>query len=188
MDLLEGAGDAVPAQAGGGMDAFADMAPAGGAGGAGGGMGGMDIPGPGAMGAALPSGASEVVREWEKEMDAKIQKKSDEELAIKKQRREQGLKDLEGFHAERKATMAKKKSTNRADEKNWIKLRDDALKSGSNPWERVVSLIDEAKKTAAASEGSKKGDKESATDSVPQADTSRFKSLLISLKSNPVAA
>lgn len=172
-DLLGGdapapvAMDPSPAADAGAMDAFASMAPA--------------APAmPMAMGGA-PEPVNTAVKEWEAEMEKRLEEKAKVELDAKKVKRDAATKELNAFFDERKAGIAKTKTTNRADEKQFLKARDEALKAGANPWERVVSLIETSGPVVPKA---KEGDDEAKV-FVPT-DTTRFKQLLINLKGNPV--
>lgn len=167
MDDLLGGGDApaappAAATAAGDMDAFASMAP------------GAPVGGSAAADYAPPA-ENKAVKEWEAEMEQRLEAKAKTELEEKKKKRDAATKELNEFFAQRKAEVAKAKTKNRADEKDWIKMRDDALKTGANPWERVVTLIGQEDSVV------KKND-----DRPQPSDTTRFKQLLINLKGNPM--
>merc|ERR1712129_340112 len=87
----------------------------------------------------------------------------------KQQTRESAANELAKFSQERKAEMTKRVEVNRAQEKEMEAGRLAAMKPDANPWERVVDLIDTSARTADEAR-----------------DTSRMRSLLIQLKSNPV--
>ena len=88
----------------------------------------------------------------------------------KKSKKKTATEELAKWHEDRDASTKKRIATNRADQKASEASISEALKPGANPWERVVELID----TNAQ-----------ATDDCR--DTSRMRSLLIQLKSNPIA-
>lgn len=168
MDDLLGGGDAPAptppaAGAGGDMDAFASMAPA------------SAAPVAAAADYAPPS-ENKAVKEWESEMEQRLEAKSRVELEEKKTKRDAATKELNEFFVGYKADIAKAKTKNRADEKDWIKLRDDALKTGANPWERVVTLIGQEDTVV----------KKNGEDGPQPQDTTRFKQLLVNLKGNPM--
>lgn len=168
MDDLLGGDAPAPAAAApaGDMDAFAAMAPAAPVAPMGGSAAAADY---------APPAENKAVKEWEAEMERRLEAKAKVELEEKKKKREAATKELNEFFATRKAEVAKAKTKNRADEKDWIKMRDDALKTGANPWERVVTLIAQEDTVV------KKNDEG------PQpSDTTRFKQLLINLKGNPM--
>lgn len=75
-------------------------------------------------------------------------------------------KELAEFYKERKGEIVNRKSANRQEEKEWLAIQDSA-DEGKNRWERVLSMCTDPK-----------------ADSGP--DTSRFKSLLIHLKADPI--
>ncbi|CAD7942763.1 unnamed protein product [Amoebophrya sp. A120] len=114
------------------------------------------------------------LKEWEADQDAKNQKKAQQELETKKKRREEAKADLAKWYADRKTALEKKKAANRHEEKEWLAIQN-ASGAGKNPWERVLSMISD---NAAATKA------DSAVP--PLQDTSRFKQVLIQLKSNPV--
>jgi len=144
------------------MDAFASMAPA---------------PAEPAAAAAdyAPPAENKAVKEWEAEMEQRLEAKARVELEEKKKKRDAATKELNEFFAGYKSDITKAKTKNRADEKDWIKMRDDALKTGANPWERVVTLIGQEDTVVKKSE-----------EGPVVADTTRFKQLLVNLKGNPM--
>lgn len=107
-------------------------------------------------------------------MDREIEKKAAQELEDKKKKRAEAQKEMQQFYAERKSTIEKRKQTNRKEEADMQKLLQSSGDTGGNPWEKVCAMIDT--KTVAV-----KGEENSAN-----ADTSRFKSLLIGLKTETV--
>merc|ERR1719158_445464 len=90
----------------------------------------------------------------------------------KKERRAKAKADIDEWYAERKANNDKKAKANREEEETLEKARAEAMRPGANPWERIVDLID-TNAQANIAEGVK--------------DTSRMRTLLISLKNNPPA-
>merc|ERR1719388_440017 len=88
----------------------------------------------------------------------------------KKGRREKAKEDIAAWYEERKTNNAKKAKTNREEEATLEAARAEAMKPGANPWERIVDLIDT---NAQAGDSFR--------------DTSRMRTLLISLKNNPPA-
>jgi len=108
-------------------------------------------------------------------MEQRLEAKARVELEEKKKKRDDATKELNEFFAGYKSDITKAKTKNRADEKDWIKMRDDALKTGANPWERVVTLIGQEDTVVKKSE-----------EGPVAADTTRFKQLLVNLKGNPM--
>lgn len=112
------------------------------------------------------------LREWEDKHEEHLEEKMRKEEADKKEKRAQGAADLAAWYEERKANLEKRKASNRMEEEAVVQARADAMKPGANPWERIVDLIDTNAQPGAAD----------------IRDTTRMRSLLISLKSNPPAA
>eukprot|EP00933_Yihiella_yeosuensis_P064555 TRINITY_DN67984_c0_g1_i1.p1 TRINITY_DN67984_c0_g1~~TRINITY_DN67984_c0_g1_i1.p1 ORF type:complete len:189 (-),score=81.02 TRINITY_DN67984_c0_g1_i1:131-697(-) len=110
------------------------------------------------------------LREWEDKHEAKLEEIARTEAAKKEERRKAAADALKKYHEDTDGETKKRQSTNRSNEATAEKLRADSQKTGANPWERVVDLIDTNAKTADEA-----------------GDTSRMRSLLIHLKSNPVA-
>eukprot|EP00392_Amoebophrya_sp_AT5.2_P004942 g4951.t1 len=141
-----------------GMDAFSGMAPAGP-------IGGLS---PDSM-----SGNNAALKEWETQLEEKNQKKAAAELQAKKKKREEAKIALQKWYSDRKTALQKTMTSNRREEKEWLAIQNSSGE-GKNPWEKVLSMI---------SEGGDPGK----TEAAPLQDVSRFKQLLIQLKSNPVA-
>merc|ERR1719416_101286 len=109
------------------------------------------------------------LREWETKHEEELEELSRKEASVKGQIRETAAGELAKWYQDRTAERTKRVEVNRASEKEMEAGRLAAMKPDANPWERVVDLIDTNSRTA-----------DEAT------DTSRMKSLLIQLKSNPV--
>merc|ERR1719401_1182939 len=124
---------------------------------------------PGLMSKPVPEVTK--LREWEDQHEKELEDIARKEEADRKDRRMKASDELTKWYDERTSDISKKKNTNRADESTAQKAREDAEKTGANPWGRVVDLIDTSARTADESR-----------------DTSRMRALLIQLKSNPVVA
>mmetsp|Transcript_57064 Transcript_57064/g.92438 ORF Transcript_57064/g.92438 Transcript_57064/m.92438 type:complete len:183 (-) Transcript_57064:56-604(-) len=124
----------------------------------------------GSMGGKIPE--QNALREWEDKHEKELEDMSRKEVAKKEERRKVAAEALAKWKQEQAETASKRQATNRSNEASTEKSRLDAMKPGANPWERVVELID----TSAPN----------TTDE--SRDTSRMRSLLIQLKSNPVIA
>mmetsp|Transcript_41732 Transcript_41732/g.63071 ORF Transcript_41732/g.63071 Transcript_41732/m.63071 type:complete len:223 (-) Transcript_41732:120-788(-) len=122
----------------------------------------------GGGGMAAPKEVSKL-REWEENHERELEGASRKEQSEKSERREAAAAELKTWYDERSNNNSKRKETNRKDEKASEAARADAMAPGANPWERVVDLIDTNAKTADVAR-----------------DTSRMRSLLIQLKSNPI--
>merc|ERR1719277_1572221 len=121
------------------------------------------------VGAPAPIPEVTKLREWERAHEEELEEKGRNEEAAKRQTREAAAEELAKWHQDRKADMAKRVEVNRAAEQEMEAGRLAALKPEANPWERVADLIDTSARTADESR-----------------DTSRMRSLLIQLKSDPV--
>merc|ERR1711918_28210 len=93
--------------------------------------------------------------------------KSQAEDAEKKSRREAAYAEITKWKEEREMNITKKRSSNRSEEEA-MGASTAKTPQSSNPWERVVDLIDT---NARSSDDSR--------------DTSRMRALLIHLKSSP---
>merc|ERR1719468_1449981 len=109
------------------------------------------------------------LREWENKHEEELEEKSRNEEAAKKETRQTASDWLAKWYADRQGDQTKRAEVNRVQEKEIEAGRLAAMKPGANPWERVVELIDTNSRTADESR-----------------DTTRMRSLLIQLKSNPV--
>jgi hypothetical protein len=109
------------------------------------------------------------LREWEDKHERELEEMAKNESDRKKAQRTSASEELAKFYEERTATMTKRIEVNRTQETEMEAARMEAMKPGANPWERVVELIDLNTRTADES-----------------SDTSRMRSLLIQLKSDPV--
>lgn len=109
------------------------------------------------------------LREWEENHEKELEEMARKEAQEKEQRRGNATSELQKWNEERLDSRKKRMDTNRKDEETSEKARGEAMKPGANPWERVCDLIDT---NAKAAEDSR--------------DTSRLRSLLIQLKTNPV--
>mmetsp|Transcript_96927 Transcript_96927/g.134603 ORF Transcript_96927/g.134603 Transcript_96927/m.134603 type:complete len:171 (+) Transcript_96927:3-515(+) len=109
------------------------------------------------------------LREWEEKHEKDLEEMARKEAQEKEQRRGNATTELQKWNEERVATRKTRMASNRTNEETSEKAREEALKPGANPWERVCELIDT---NAKAAEDSR--------------DTSRLRSLLIQLKTNPV--
>ncbi|CAE7910264.1 Wdr35 [Symbiodinium sp. KB8] len=108
------------------------------------------------------------LREWEEKHEKDLEEMARKEAQEKEQRRGNATAELQKWNEERVATRKTRMASNRSNEETSEKAREEALKPGANPWERVCELIDT---NAKAAEDSR--------------DTSRLRSLLIQLKTNP---
>merc|ERR1712196_275023 len=99
-----------------------------------------------------------------------LEDKSRAEETEKKEKRKKASDEVSAWYTEQKTNFGKRQSQNRTDEKATEQARLDAAKPGANPWERIVDLIDT---------NARAGD--------DQRDIGRMRSMLISLKSSPVA-
>mmetsp|Transcript_31694 Transcript_31694/g.94166 ORF Transcript_31694/g.94166 Transcript_31694/m.94166 type:complete len:173 (+) Transcript_31694:225-743(+) len=111
------------------------------------------------------------LREWEVKHQQDLEESANKEEAAKKTKKATAAEELKKWQEDRKAADQKRIAANRADQKSSEASIKEALKPGANPWERVVGLID--------------------TNARPNddvRDTSRMRSLLIQLKSNPITA
>eukprot|EP00928_Gymnodinium_smaydae_P060011 TRINITY_DN4354_c0_g1_i2.p2 TRINITY_DN4354_c0_g1~~TRINITY_DN4354_c0_g1_i2.p2 ORF type:complete len:210 (+),score=76.25 TRINITY_DN4354_c0_g1_i2:84-713(+) len=139
---------------------------------------GMPMQDPGSMGASPAVGGGVVggipemskLREWEDKHEKELEEMSRKEEAAKKERRAKAAEELKKWYDERKQNITKRIATNKAEQATVEQSRDDAAKGGSNPWARVVDLIDTNARSADECR-----------------DTSRMRSLMIHLKSNPIA-
>merc|ERR1712204_130963 len=120
----------------------------------------------------MGGGIAEVtkLREWEAKHEEELEETARKEAGAKQQTRESAANELAKFYQDRKAEMTKRVEVNRAQEKELEAGRLAAMKPEANPWERVVDLIDTSARTADEA-----------------GDTSRMRSLLIQLKSSPLA-
>jgi len=148
-----------------------------------GGMGGMGGEDP-FSGVPVPSGDSfgamsqgvgmipemTALREWEEKHERELEEIMRKEETDKKERRAKATQDIAALYEERKTNNAKKAKANREEEATLEAARAEAMKPGANPWERIVDLIDT---NAQAGDSCK--------------DTSRMRTLLISLKNSPPA-
>merc|ERR1719343_299457 len=111
------------------------------------------------------------LREWEAKHEEELEETARKEEAAKRQTREKAAAELAKWSQDRQADISKRLEVNRAQEQELEAGRLAALKPEANPWERVVDLIDTNSRTADESR-----------------DTSRMRSLLIQLKSDPILA
>merc|ERR1740120_608815 len=128
---------------------------------------GMPVSNSGMAGAGIPEMTK--LREWEQKHEEELEEIARKEEAAKRQTRESAAAELAKWYQEQKAATSKRVEVNRDQEKEMEAGRLAAMKPDANPWERVVDLIDTNSRTADESR-----------------DTSRMRSLLIQLKSNPV--
>merc|ERR1719428_2099726 len=110
------------------------------------------------------------LREWEEKHERELEEIMRKEEMDKKGRREKAKEDIAAWYEERKTNNAKKAKSNREEEATLEAARAEQMKPGANPWERIVDLID-TNAQANVADGVK--------------DTSRMRTLLISLKNNP---
>eukprot|EP00930_Biecheleria_cincta_P056991 TRINITY_DN42_c1_g1_i1.p1 TRINITY_DN42_c1_g1~~TRINITY_DN42_c1_g1_i1.p1 ORF type:complete len:177 (+),score=45.62 TRINITY_DN42_c1_g1_i1:93-623(+) len=120
-------------------------------------------------GGSVPEMNASALREWEDKHEKELEEMARKEAAEKESRRSGAAGELSKWKNDRTETAQKRMATNRTNEKAAEQAKADALKPGANPWERVVALIDTSAKTVEDSR-----------------DTSRMRTLLIQLKSNPV--
>eukprot|EP00929_Paragymnodinium_shiwhaense_P061030 TRINITY_DN30469_c0_g1_i1.p2 TRINITY_DN30469_c0_g1~~TRINITY_DN30469_c0_g1_i1.p2 ORF type:complete len:167 (+),score=59.05 TRINITY_DN30469_c0_g1_i1:111-611(+) len=120
----------------------------------------------GGGGRAIPE--VNALREWEDKHEQALEEVARKESKDKEARRQEAAAQLQKFYAERTETASKKKASNRSEEETAAKNKASAP-VGNNPWERVAELIDTNART-----------------SDDGRDTSRMRTLLIQLKSNPV--
>mmetsp|Transcript_65346 Transcript_65346/g.181721 ORF Transcript_65346/g.181721 Transcript_65346/m.181721 type:complete len:186 (+) Transcript_65346:76-633(+) len=138
---------------------------------------GMPMQDTSSMGVPAANGARAIpelnaLREWEDKHEQKLEEFSRQESKDKEAKRAEATSQLQKYYADRQDTIAKKKASNRAEEEVMEKSRQDqAPASGANPWERVAELIDA---NARAGDNTR--------------DTSRMRSLLIQLKTNPIVS
>eukprot|EP00746_Dinoflagellata_sp_MGD_P085723 gnl/MRDRNA2_/MRDRNA2_33918_c0_seq1.p2 gnl/MRDRNA2_/MRDRNA2_33918_c0~~gnl/MRDRNA2_/MRDRNA2_33918_c0_seq1.p2 ORF type:complete len:214 (-),score=68.72 gnl/MRDRNA2_/MRDRNA2_33918_c0_seq1:252-893(-) len=111
------------------------------------------------------------LREWEEKHERELEEIMRKEESDKKQRREKAKEDIAAWYDERKTNNTKKAKSNREEEATLEAARAEAMKPGANPWERIVDLIDT---NAQAGDSFR--------------DTSRMRTLLISLKNSPPVA
>merc|ERR1719265_803088 len=152
----------------------------------GGGMGAMGAPMAGGgdpfSGCPVPSADSgsfggvtipemTALRDWEEKHERELEDKMRAEEVEKKEKRTKAEAEVKQYYEERKTNITKKMQSNRQEEETLEKARADSMKPGANPWERIVDLIDT---------NAQAGD--------TFRDTSRMRSLLISLKSAPPVA
>eukprot|EP00928_Gymnodinium_smaydae_P060012 TRINITY_DN4354_c0_g2_i1.p2 TRINITY_DN4354_c0_g2~~TRINITY_DN4354_c0_g2_i1.p2 ORF type:complete len:217 (+),score=74.78 TRINITY_DN4354_c0_g2_i1:52-702(+) len=130
-------------------------------------MGGSPAVGGGAIG-GIPE--MNKLREWEDKHEKELEEMSRKEEAAKKERRAKAAEELKKWYDERAQNITKRIAANKAEQATVEQSRDEAAKGGSNSWARVVDLIDTNARSADECR-----------------DTSRMRSLLIQLKSNPVA-
>merc|ERR1719270_670177 len=109
------------------------------------------------------------LREWETKHEEDLEETARKEETAKKETRQKATDELAKWYQERQGELSKRLELNRAEEREMEAGRLAALKPEANPWERVVDLIDTNSRTADEAR-----------------DTSRMRSLLIQLKSNPV--
>merc|ERR1711957_387487 len=116
----------------------------------------------------VPDTDSSALREWEAKHAQQLEEIAAKEAADKRARREKAAEELAKFSEDRNAQTVKRVTVNRASEKELEESRSAALQPGANAWVMVASLIDTNARTADES-----------------SDTSRMRSLLIQLKTNP---
>merc|ERR1719422_1503982 len=109
------------------------------------------------------------LREWETQHEEALEESARKEELAKRDTRQKASDELAKWYQDRTAELSKRLEVNRAQEQEMEAGRLAALKPEANPWERVVDLIDTNSRTADEAR-----------------DTSRMRSLLIQLKSNPV--
>mmetsp|Transcript_5292 Transcript_5292/g.7395 ORF Transcript_5292/g.7395 Transcript_5292/m.7395 type:complete len:118 (-) Transcript_5292:73-426(-) len=107
------------------------------------------------------------LREWEQKHEKDLEDLSRKETQEKQDARSTAISALQTWCKERNESITKRKAQNRADEAT---MAPADKSSATNPWERVVELIDT---NARVSDDSR--------------DTSRMRALLIQLKSAPVS-
>jgi hypothetical protein len=106
----------------------------------------------------------EKIKKWRENQKKQIAEKDAAEEKKKEELREQAKKELEQWHAQRKAQLEQRKKQNREREKE-ISLECAPTPDGASPWEKIAKMVDGGSKTA-------KGTK----------DTSRMKSLILECK------
>lgn len=109
------------------------------------------------------------LREWEDKHERELEEVVRKEETDKKERRKGASEELQKWYDERSGNIQKRHGSNRKEEEATEQSRADAQKPGANAWERVVDMIDTSARAADESR-----------------DTSRMRTLLIQLKSNPV--
>eukprot|EP00403_Amphidinium_massartii_P011655 CAMPEP_0178413684 /NCGR_PEP_ID=MMETSP0689_2-20121128/22654_1 /TAXON_ID=160604 /ORGANISM="Amphidinium massartii, Strain CS-259" /LENGTH=139 /DNA_ID=CAMNT_0020034963 /DNA_START=84 /DNA_END=503 /DNA_ORIENTATION=- len=122
------------------------------------------MPAGGGAQAAFTMPESNKLREWEDAHSRELEEGAMSEAKKKEETRQAAMDALKQWNADRQANISKRSASNRSEEK----LKEPTMTEKSNPWESVVDLIDVA-----------------ARDKDDGADTSRMRSLLIQLKSNP---
>uniref|UniRef100_A0A7S0ZRM3 Clathrin light chain n=1 Tax=Noctiluca scintillans TaxID=2966 RepID=A0A7S0ZRM3_NOCSC len=108
------------------------------------------------------------LREWEIQHEQDLEESAQKECRDKEERRQSAAEALNIFQQERVEGNVKRRSMNRADEETAQKTKEAIVRE--NPWERVADLIDSSARPVDAEAH----------------DTSRMRSLLIQLKSDPV--
>merc|ERR1740123_2419411 len=111
------------------------------------------------------------LREWETKHEEDLENIARKEETAKREARQAAADDLTKWSQDKQAEISKRLEVNRAHEQEFEAGRLAAMKPGANPWELVHDLIDTSSRTADESR-----------------DTSRMRSLLIQLKSDPVMA
>merc|ERR1719410_3245475 len=111
------------------------------------------------------------LREWEMKHEEDLENIARKEETAKKEVRQAAADELTKWSHDKQAEISKRLQVNRAHEQETEAGRIAAMKPGANPWELVHDLIDTSSRTADESR-----------------DTSRMRSLLIQLKSDPVMA
>lgn len=110
----------------------------------------------------------ESVKKWREEKAALLEKMDEEERVAIEEWREQAKKELNDWYDRRDEQLGKTKSTNRADEEEFVSDRDDTSKPG-HEWEKVCKACD----------FNPKGTKNTK-------DVSRMRSIFLQLKQNPL--
>ncbi|XP_031555047.1 clathrin light chain A-like [Actinia tenebrosa] len=110
----------------------------------------------------------ESVKKWREEKAALLEKMDEEEREAIQEWREQAKKELNDWYDRRDEQLGKTKSTNRADEEEFVSDRDDTSKPGHD-WEKVCKACD----------FNPKGTKNNK-------DVSRMRSIFLQLKQNPL--
>lgn len=103
---------------------------------------------------------------WEAEHMTKMQEVDASELATISEREASAKAEREQFESERAKRIAQTKENNQAEEAQFIATRDTPV-TETNVWERVTQLVDVSSKTGSA-------------------EKSRFRSLLLQLKHEPM--
>merc|ERR1719270_3143998 len=111
------------------------------------------------------------LREWETKHEEDLENIARKEETAKKEARQAAADELAKWTQDKKAEISKRFEVNRAHEQETEAGRLAAMEPGANPWQLVHDLIDTSSRTADESR-----------------DTSRMRSLLIQLKSDPVMA